>query len=229
LAAYVLLLAVTCLFPPAVAVIASRRVGSAAPVLLGAACFTVTQLCIRIPLLQHVLPLSARYVVFQSTHPVAYMILLALSAGIAEECGRYLFLRLGRQRRPVQGVAFGIGHGGIEAALLVGVSAASLLFRPAFLHSIAPEMFLASAAERLSAMAAHVGLSLIVLRSQRKDSGWLLPLAVVMHALLDLSAALLLRLGAGFWAAEGAVAGFAACILLLSVYLWKPNAKEATI
>ena len=99
------------------------RTKKAAPVLLGAACFTVFQLLTRIPLLQVVLPRSAAYALFQASHPTAYLLLLCLSAGVFEECGRALTMRLFlRTSAPADAVSFGVGHGGIEAIALVGVS-----------------------------------------------------------------------------------------------------------
>ena len=140
------------LLPLGAGVYLALRTKRAAPVLLGAACFTVFQLLTRIPLLQFVLPKWAGYVLFESAQPVWYLLLLSLSAGVFEECGRYLVMRLFlKTGGPVDAVSFGVGHGGIEAVALVGVSLAYLLFTGGYLAQTAESLFLAGA-ERLFAM-----------------------------------------------------------------------------
>ena len=204
------------------------RTKRAAPVLLGAACFTVFQLLTRIPLLQFVLPKWAGYVLFESAQPVWYLLLLSLSAGVFEECGRYLVMRLFlKTGGPVDAVSFGVGHGGIEAVALVGVSLAYLLFTGGYLAQTAESLFLAGA-ERLFAMTAHVGFSVLVWCGVRGKRLRLLPAAVVLHGALDFLAVTLART-AGARISELATAVFAAAVLAGSLSLQKNMMKRGEI
>ena len=53
-----------------------------------------------------------------------HFIFLGITAGVFEECGRYMGfkLTLKKHRRFGDGVAFALGHGGIEALLIAGIS-----------------------------------------------------------------------------------------------------------
>lgn len=132
----------------------------------------------------------------------------AFAAGIFEEMGRYLGFRLllrGRERWE-DGIAYGIGHGGIEAILLGGLAAGQNLYLllmfnsgrlPAALEQYgsllagtAPHMFLVSGFERMFALSLQVALSLLVLYGVRKKKFRYVMLAVLIHAAVDFPAAL---------------------------------------
>ncbi len=163
--------------------------------------------------------------------PVPWMALVAgLSAGICEEGARYVVLRFWRReaRSWKEGVAFGAGHGGIEAFLL------GLLVLFAFLQMIAlrgmdlegmglsGEMLeqvqaqieaywsvpwylpLLGGLERAFALAVQIGLTLMVVRSLTRNVGWL-ALAVLAHALVDGLAVGLMKVGWSIPAIEGVV------------------------
>jgi uncharacterized membrane protein YhfC len=216
------------LLPAGAGTYLALRTKKAAPVLLGAACFTVFQLLTRLPLLQLVLPRWAGYVLFQSEHPVWYLLLLSLSAGVFEECGRYLVMRrFLRTGGPVDAVSFGVGHGGLEAAALVGVSLAYLLFSGGYLAQPAGSLFLAGA-ERLFAMTAHVGFSVLVWCGVRGKRPLLLPAAVALHGALDFLAVLLAR-SAGAWLTELVAAVFALAVLAGSLILQKNMTNRGEI
>ena len=160
--------------------------------LVGVLCFTVTQILIRVPLLQ-LLQLTDWYKNLVNSSIFLATLLLALSAGIFEEVGRFLSFRyvLKDGLEWKDGVAFGIGHGGIEA-MYIGLTninniALSLAINsgtfdniiakqlPAEvadtikdqLTSIAPATFLAGGLERLFTIFIHIGLSLLVLYGVR--------------------------------------------------------------
>lgn len=64
---------------------------------MGAAVFSITQLLIRIPILQNVLAYQPWFQVLPYASPFLYGLFLAATAGLAEEPGRYLgFLLLGK-------------------------------------------------------------------------------------------------------------------------------------
>ena len=93
------------------------------PALIGAGVFIVFQYLIRIPLLNQVFP-TMDWFINVTMNPWAYGIFLGLTAGLAEELGRYLAFStvLKEKLRFVDGLAYGIGHGGIEAMLICGMA-----------------------------------------------------------------------------------------------------------
>lgn len=91
---------------------------------IGALVFFITQICLRLPLINNVMVKFDSFNIFKSFYPVAYIIFLGITAGVFEECGRYIGfkLTLKKHRRFGDGVAFALGHGGIEALLIAGIS-----------------------------------------------------------------------------------------------------------
>ena len=91
---------------------------------IGALVFFITQICLRLPLINNVMVKFDSFNIFKSFYPVAYIIFLGITAGVFEECGRYMGfkLTLKKHRRFGDGVAFALGHGGIEALLIAGIS-----------------------------------------------------------------------------------------------------------
>ena len=116
-------------------------------------------------------------------------------------------------------ISHGLGHGGFEALYLMVVSGieylvfavminngsfqelidktaeagkdvSSLEALPQQIMSITPSIGLISVGERVFAMLMHVGLSILVFYSVRRSKVWLYILAIVLHALFDVPAAL---------------------------------------
>jgi uncharacterized membrane protein YhfC len=138
---------------------------------------------------------------------------LGLSAGIFEECSRWLAFRLWapEDRRWKSAVALGVGHGGLEAGLvgllaLFALVQAAALENPAALEALGPEqaqlaaeqlgvywetpggVVLLGALERFSALLFHLGASVLVLQVFRRGSwGWL-GAAVLAHTVLNAAA-----------------------------------------
>ena len=177
----------------------------------GALIFFAFQLVTRIPLIQ-----VAQYFLLpkiQSSKPelVAFLFVAALTAGIFEEVGRYLGYRwfMGREQKTwAKGVMYGLGHGGLESAVLIAglsgiqlinvwlLSSTNLGIVPAAQRGLAAQQLATIAAqpgwlpllggwERACAIAAHVMFSLIVLQVFRRGSLNWLWLAIGLHTLLD--------------------------------------------
>jgi uncharacterized membrane protein YhfC len=116
------------------------------------------------------------------------------------------------------GLSYGIGHGGIEAVLLAGVPMItavvfSILINTGNAETItgklqgealtqmetqitagiittAPYMFLISGVERVFAITIQISLSVLVFYSvYSKGKIWLFPLAILLHAIIDIPAA----------------------------------------
>jgi len=133
-----------------------------------------------------------------------------LSAGVFEEVARYLALKfwLKKDTHTLLPLKYGIGHGGVEA-LLLGLLALFALIQVVVLSGdslealVPPEQIelalsqietywavpwyhsLLGAAERISAMAFHIGASILVYKSVRTKNLLYLIIAVLGHAVLD--------------------------------------------
>lgn len=128
-----------------------------------------------------------------------------LAAGIFEETGRFLVFKLVlRNRRDrVTALGCGIGHGGTEAFLLLGVTYLNnlyLFFTLSHGGTLAPElkaalenlaatptvMYLWAGLERIIAITLHMALSTLVFTAvTRPGKRWLFPTAVLLHAAAD--------------------------------------------
>jgi uncharacterized membrane protein YhfC len=235
----------------AVVYLRRRQHISGRPLLVGVGVFVVFALLLEGSLNYYVLNINAATEAW--LRPVfAYAAYGAFAAGVFEELGRYLgFTVLLRRNRELRdGLAYGTGHGGIEAILLGAVSSIQALIVVLTLHSgrtpIMPAaalelltkqfaaasrlMFYVGGLERLFAFAIQIGLSLLVLLAVRKGRVGFLLLAIGLHAVVDVPAALYQRAAAPLWIAEtvaGVAAAVAACAVLTSSKWW-PRAAASS-
>lgn len=138
---------------------------------------------------------------------------LGLSAGVFEECSRWLAFRqwAPRERRWTTALALGVGHGGLESILvgilvLYALAQAAALKNPAVLGALEGEQarlaaeqlegywstpwttVMLGAVERFSALLFHMGASVLVMQVFRRGSkGWLAG-AVLAHTVLNAAA-----------------------------------------
>lgn len=160
------------------------------PFVLGVLAFVVSQVLIRIPILQYLGEHSTVYSMFSAMQPVLFAIVIGLSAGIFEELARFISMRFFMVQRDWQsGFFFGAGHGGIEAVLFVGSSAVFLLFSStAIAYS---NTYFISGIERFFAMLLHIGLSIIVLQGVVRKRFLYVVLAIIIHGVVDALAGIL--------------------------------------
>lgn len=159
--------------------------------LLGAVGFFIMQMIIRIPIM-NMLALTAGFQSFVTNHYVLYCLVVAFTAGLFELIGRYAVAKiLAKNLTYEKGFAAGLGHGGIEAIVLIGmmylnniiyigminsgafdgiveqtaalgVDTTSLLaMKDGLLHT-GSALFLMAGYERILTMILHVALSLVV-------------------------------------------------------------------
>lgn len=117
------------------------------------------------------------------------MAITAFSAGVFEETGRVVGLGVLRKGKTswMDAVAFGLGHGGIEAVWIGVIGVLPNVLNEDSSISVA---VLLSGAERFCAMAFHILLTLVIMegiRRHKKLFYWLI--AVVLHGLYDFSIA----------------------------------------
>ena len=186
------------------------------PAVIGAAMFFAFALILEQLLHAVMLPIVSGSV-------IAYTLYGALAAGVFEETSRFIGYKfiLKKHTDPRTSIMYGIGHGGCEAIMLVGISMLSYAVIAVMSNSVGfdaiikllsagdkgaaevlqnqlgklaeSEMsnYLISAWERIPAMLLHISLSVIMFEAVRiKGRMWLFPVAVLLHAILDVPAAL---------------------------------------
>lgn len=201
-----------------------RKQGIVPAWLLGAAGFFMTQILIRVPILT-VLQNQNWFLDFSRNHLFAYAFSLAFTAGLFELAGRFAVTKLLQKNLTCnRALAAGLGHGGIEAMIIVGITyinnlayiaminagtfdtvlaqAAAAGIDPAPLELIrtqllttAPAIFLLGGFERILAMTSHVAMSMLVCYGVAHRK--VLPctlVCLVIHTFLDLTAGLSLIL-----------------------------------
>lgn len=120
---------------------------------LGAAGFFVTQVLIRLPILS-ILSLQDWFLRFSQEHIFLYILSLAFTAGLFELAGRYAVARIMAKNLTFRrSLAAGLGHGGIEAMVIVGMTYVSNLVLIVMINSGTYETLIAQTA----AMGVDVG------------------------------------------------------------------------
>ena len=210
-------------------------------ILIGAATFFVFALVLEA--LVHRLVLTGDRGAAIQGNVLYYALYGGLMAGLFEETGRFLSMKYLLKKEPSEtkpAVSYGLGHGGLEVILLFGFSMISLLTMAVMVNAGMTDLLLektpeASQAaltaqfdqlkttsagtylyglwERLSALALHLGLSILVWTAVRKGGKWLwlFPAAILLHALVD-GLAVILSKSAGYCAIETIVMAMAVAV-----------------
>lgn len=151
--------------------------------------------------------------------PLIYIIYGIFMAGVFEETARFISFKILKKKYNGvgTGLAYGIGHGGIEAILFVGLSMINTIIFAIILNSgnietityklqgealeqintqittiltTSPYLFLVSGIERVFAICIQLSLSIIVFYSvYGKNKLWLYPFSIILHAIIDIPAA----------------------------------------
>lgn len=180
-------------------------------------------------------PISA----FITGNPIAYMLYGGLAAGIFEETGRYFGFKvlLKDEKKVTDAVAYGIGHGGIEMILTLGMTYVIYLVISmtgaslgaaeadsviqAAIASVTPGMAAMAIVERISALMLHIGLSIAVFAAVHKKAFWMYLIAIVMHACADFPAALYQLGMASIPVVETITFVFSCIVLAFGIILYK--------
>lgn len=216
-----------CLLGPATAaiILIIKRRASWLMFLLGAVSFTVSQLLLRIPLLGE-LGGTVWFTMFAITQRTLYLFLIALSAGVFEEAGRFIALRFVNRDLLTwdNGILFGLGHGGIEAFMLVGLPYVKTIadtlsgVNTTAALNIPSVYYLIGGIERTLAVALHIGFTMLVLYAVKRRKLWFVMLAVALHAVVDMFAVFLQPANvAQVWLVEGILALFAAAAIFITI------------
>lgn len=166
-----------------------KRDGYGRLFLIGVVTFVVSQIILRIPLLA-ILSEVNWFISFQLQSPFLFLFVVGgISAGIFEEVARYIGLRIGYKKRWrfMDAVALGLGHGGIEAILLVGINHIAIVFLFDDISAYSNEILLASF-ERLFLMVAHIAFTIILLYFMKKSPLLAIAVATIAHAIYNFTA-----------------------------------------
>ena len=192
---------------------------------LGAVGFVVSQLLLRVPILS-ALQGMPWFTDFSENHGFLFAFTLAFTAGLFELAGRFVVAKLlsSKNLNYKRSLAAGLGHGGIEAIILVGITYINNLTYIAMINSgtfdtvvaqtaamgvdvsqlelirqqllsTSPVLFLLAGFERLLAMTGHVAMSMLVCYGVAYRKA--LPctlLCLGIHTLMDLTAGISLAL-----------------------------------
>ncbi len=183
----------------------------------------------------------------------ATALVLGLTAGLCEETARYVAYRwaLRDLRAWREALMFGVGHGGIEAMVLVGLVVGATLLNMAALKGADLETWglpagqvaqlqwqldaywgqewgtpLLAAVERLFAMMFHTGMAVLVLQAvgKRRKRYWVL--GIGLHAAVNALALITVQRGWSLIATEGVI-GFFGLVGLGIVWVFRPKGDEA--
>ena len=215
----------------AVYALRNRKQGIVSAWIIGALGFFIPQMLIRLPILTLLSPQLAKFAAFS---PLLYALTLAVTAGLFELAGRILAARvMGNRLTPKRALAAGLGHGGIEAMVIIGISYINNLVyivmiqngtfdallaqsasspevvaqleqvRTALLTT-SPAMFLLAGYERLLTMVCQAAMSVMVCYGMASGKpGKYILLCLGLHTLLDCTAGISLYIGKGLTLATG--------------------------
>lgn len=187
------------------------------PIIIGILTFLIFQVFTRVYLLQEVLPNQVWFILFTYQYPILYVFLLSLSAGLFEEGGRYIMMKLFMKKATIKdAIAFGVGHGGIEAILFVGVGL--IITNPNLIDT--GTLFM-SGLERLSAMILHIEFSILVYYAVYKAKHYYLLLSIVLHTLVNFISVTLMMNGVNLWIVEGLLLVMASAAIVAIRNQWR--------
>lgn len=169
-------------------------------VFIGALMFFLFQGLIRVPIIT-LISYMPWYQTFALNNMVLVAIIMAFTAGLFETVARYLGLKflLKKELERKNGLAYGIGHGGIEAILLVGLSYAANILFSFLINAGAPvdnliisqlvntpsSLFLIAGIERVFAIFFHIAAALLVTYGIMKNKKVYILYSFILHFLLD--------------------------------------------
>lgn len=185
-----------------------------------------------------------------SDQKVLYAIFAGLTAAIFEEMGRYVVMKYWMKDKLNRGSAimYGVGHGGVEAIAVVGISYASNYLISKMINSGQLEETLAAmdetmradtiqslsslwtspaadfyvaGIERISVIILQIALSFLMFRAVKKNDPRLITMAMLIHFLVE-SITIILSLYIPIFALEGIlmVAVLAIAVVIFKMY-WK--------
>ena len=206
----------------------------------------------------HTVVLATPAGAFIQDHLWLYALYGGFMAGLFEETGRWIAFRTvlkHRQDKDANALMYGAGHGGFEAAAIVGVAMINNLVWSVMINSgnsaavtdsltgdtlaqVQQSMqtlvstpsyqFLLGGVERIFAVAIQISLSVLVWFSVRRPGrGYLYPAAILLHLIVDAVTVILSGMGISTILLEAVIGCLAVLIALLAKGIWKRLAAES--
>lgn len=178
-----------------------------------------------------------------------------LAAGLFEETGRFVVMKFFLKKQydnPRNALMYGAGHGGFEAAFLLGTSMINNLVYSIMINAGQQEMlisalpeegrasmlavfqnlinskpydFLLGDFERISAIIIHIALSVLVWIAVTKKKTYFYPLAILVHALVDGLMVIVAGTGLPILVVELVILAMAVCTAFIAWKLYKIELK----
>ncbi|MGN0298503.1 MAG: YhfC family intramembrane metalloprotease [Lachnospiraceae bacterium] len=227
------------------------------PMLVGAAVFVIFAMIIEQAVHAVCILFDNPISKFVTSNGMIYAIYGGLAAGLCEEIGRFVAFKfvLKKEKHPDSAIMYGIGHGGIECIFVLGVTVLVYLILALMYNSMGYENFIirmgadlqqewngiiaslseyhvmtgaAGVVERVAAIALHVELSVIVFAAVKQNKIMYLPLAIVLHALIDVIAGLY-QVGwiDNIWLIEGIIILYVGAIFFFADKKYEELKKDA--
>ena len=217
---------------------------------VGAAAFFIAVQCLEGPLNVYLLSLNETTATFLKQSPFIFAIYGGLMAGLFEETARLISFKvcLKKQTRIQDGLAYGIGHGGIEAILFAGMASVNnliigflinqqrldtLQLPPDIANLVTtqlvetpPALFFVSGIERLLTLVIHMALSLLVFNAVKYRRYGYYGLAIFLHMMLNIPAAFYQLGYLNIWLVEGYVLLFSIGSILYIIKSLKAHQSE---
>lgn len=174
-----------------------RRDGTCLTFITGILGFYISQPLIRIPLLHLLMQKSTALALLPYTSILLYYLFAGFTAGLFEESARFIGLKLFRKGHTswMDGIAYGLGHGGCEAAWVFFTQVLPLANQGRAGFGV-----IIGSWERIFTIMVQIGLSFVVLHAVKTGRKRYLILAIALHTLVDF----LIVIG-NIWIVEGLI------------------------
>lgn len=184
---------------------------------IGMLAFFISVQILEAPVHSYFLSINKTTSEFLLSNPIAYMLYGGLMAGIFEETARLIsFKYLIKDRNEINAVTYGVGHGGIEAILIGGMSSFNAIIYSVLINkggfqsvmegalvsndvisethnqlvNTSSYIWLMTGNERIIAMIVHISLSVLVCYAVRERKYIYYVIAIIVHAVINFPAAL---------------------------------------
>lgn len=222
-------------------VLCIRKKISVKPMFLGFAAFFVSQICIRMPIL-NILSVQSWFKAF-ALNTIPYVIMLSVTAGLFEESARYLcagcFLKKERFFRDA--VSFGLGHAFCEVILLTGMAQINNIIYSTMLNNgtintlpatianqvvaamqtVTPTLVYLGVLERVFAVTYHVFASVLIFKGVNEHKVSYYIYAILAHSVFNIGGVMLSKMVSPMFG-EGFMLIFTLAALFL-IFRMKPS------
>lgn len=184
---------------------------------IGMLAFFVSVQILEAPIHSYFLSINKTTSEFLLSTPIAYMLYGGLMAGVFEETARLIsFKYLIKDRNDINAITYGVGHGGIEAILVGGISSLNAIIYSVLINkggfqsvmegalvskdvisatqnqfvNTSSYIWLMTGNERIIAMIIHISLSVLVCYAVKERKYIYYGIAILVHAVINFPAAL---------------------------------------